>query len=202
MSLTPVGTSYLETNTTIAPDVQAPKTVCCWYFCTDIGVSPQSLINGVNPSLSVAYQLGIRDGLATLWSWGAVVLVSQAALANQWVFISYTYDGTQHRLMQNMGVAATSSNAPQSGSATAIQTLGNTWNEMLEGKLADARIYDRVLSDAELQTLMTLQGRDGIVYGLRYRIAGFAGIEELTGQTAVPTGIVPILAQDRFVVTR
>ena len=198
MSVSFTGSNYLQFASPNIPNVQAAKTITFWYFCASVATL-QSFVNGVNQSTSVGYQMGIRSNNLTLWSYGGTGLVSQAAIAGQWVFVSYTFDGTTHRLMQNMGTAVTSTSAPQSGIPAHCQIAGNFWNENLSGRMEDIRLYDRVLSDAELQTIYASNGLDKILEGLRLYLPAVTDfVDFMSGQTPTSVGAAPVVQQERI----
>lgn len=202
MSGTFTGSNYWQFASPSIPNVQAVKTIIFWYYCPSIATL-QSFINGVNQTSGVGYQIGIRSSSLTLWSYGGAALISQAAIAGQWVFVSYTFDGTTHRMMQNMGVPTTATVVPQSGIPAHCQVAGNFWDENLVGRMEDARIYDRVLSDAELQTIFVAAGLDFILEGLCFRMPIVQdNVDLATGQSPTLIGTPPTIVQERIGIRR
>ena len=90
-----------------------------------------------------------------------------------WFFVAMTYDGVDQKVYLDAGEDATqglTGNLPTSGLNTRIASV-NTGSPRREwdGLLDDVRIYDRTLSPAELLTMYTERGVDGIVNGLLHR---------------------------------
>ncbi len=87
-----------------------------------------------------------------------------------WYHIVFVYDGTIKGAYVN-GVADP---APLSlahganGNDTALSLGTSTWNatQGMGGRIEDVRIYNRVLSQQECETIFNSQGSDGIVNGL------------------------------------
>jgi len=103
-----------------------------------------------------------------------------------WTFWAITYDGVNVRVFFNAvqeGIGAQAGNIVNSAKATALAAVitGGTPSRELDGSLDDVRVYDRALSQAELTTMLTLLGRDGIVLGLLHR---WTMREKAPGQTA------------------
>lgn len=94
--------------------------------------------------------------------------------AGIWFFCAMTYDGTTKRVYVNAveenSNTANSGDVNNSAKPTRIATVqAGTGARELDGLADDIRIYDRALSPAELTTMFTLLGKDGIVFGLLHR---------------------------------
>lgn len=89
-------------------------------------------------------------------------------------FLAMTYDGTTKRVYiegVEAGSAAQTGNVVTNAEAVAMGALntGATIERQIEGLLEDVRLYDRGLSQAEIETMFALRGIDGIVHGLLHR---------------------------------
>lgn len=107
---------------------------------------------------------------------GGVVLLSSPGIsgAPAWRFLAGTYDGANKRFYLD-GVledtAAETGNVVSSAKATNIAGMlvaGNIESE-INARVGDVRLYDRALSAAEIETMWTLRGLDGLVHGLLHR---------------------------------
>jgi len=94
--------------------------------------------------------------------------------APAWRFLAGTYDGANKRYFQDgvlTNTTAETGNIVGSAKATriaAVDVAGSPEREV-NAFMADCRLYDRALSAAELETMYTLRGVDGIVHGLLHR---------------------------------
>ena len=79
-----------------------------------------------------------------------------ALAANTWTHVAGTYDGTTLRLYINgVQAASTAVSGPIASSTGPLRIGGNSlWGEFFQGLIDEVRIYDRALSQAEIQTDM------------------------------------------------
>lgn len=72
---------------------------------------------------------------------------------NTWSHLAATYDGTNLRLFVNGSPVATRPvSGPMASSANPLKIGGNSiWNEWFKGRIDEVRVYDRALSQAEVQ---------------------------------------------------
>ena len=154
------------------PLTQAAKSISFWINLANLTTpAVQSVINAIeNDGGNFGYQVGVRNnGIIMVWQYGGgVVIAAPAAIAiNTWVHFAYTFDGTTHRLYQNgVQVATATGVTMQTGAPVDIQIGNNFWNEALNGRIEDVRMYDRSLGANEVMTVYTLRGCDVIVLGL------------------------------------
>ena len=76
--------------------------------------------------------------------------------SNRWTHLAATYDGARHRLYVNgVQVGSRSQSGAVDGSANPLRIGGNTvWtNQHFEGLIDEVRIYDRALTQAELEAV-------------------------------------------------
>jgi len=183
---------YLHTTTTPAAllattDAQS----CCGWVRLSSTAGNQSIFGQYdgthNASVvpTTAIQIGVRTITATqrfaAWTWGAGILVDSGAFVlatNTWYHIGYTCTaisaGTQtHKIYINGALTTTATNATQIA-GTLAQVYVNGYPQAAGGvgeesssQIEDVRVYNRILSDAEVLTMYTTEGvRDGIVDGL------------------------------------
>jgi hypothetical protein len=139
------------------PAAEAPKTLSLWinYVIPPTGAAHILSLGG---SSGCGIQLGIREGRLGVTS-GATQLVGVTAPRSRWHHVVYTYDGTSHRLILD-GLISPSASAPVPRCAVSEAVAGSApgGGEAFLGSLDDLRIYDRVLTDAEIAVL--LQGEE------------------------------------------
>ncbi len=169
---------------TLAPAFSGAMSMACWIQ-----------INQRGPERTIMFGKG--DGLlASAMEWslgydgtgppevdfvldtgaGGVVLTSSPGPtgAPAWRFFVGTYDGANKRFYLDGVLAATGAqtgNVVGSAKATriaAVDVAGSPEREV-NAFMADCRLYDRALSAAEIETMFTTLGRDGIVHGLLHR---------------------------------
>jgi hypothetical protein len=76
--------------------------------------------------------------------------------ANAWVHLAATYDGANQRLFVNgQEVSNRAQSGPISTSAGLLRIGGNqVWGEYFQGRIDEVRVYNRALSQAEIQSDM------------------------------------------------
>jgi len=82
--------------------------------------------------------------------------------------ISLYYNGT----FDAISAALAWGDAPTSDTASLAFNIGSQHNggsEYANGDIEDARVYNRLLSEAEIQTIYAANGCDNITYGLQHR---------------------------------
>ena len=167
-----------STNVSNLPAGDAAQSISWWMKVAANPSSTQSIISLTNDPNGSAVQPGFRNNPSTgvmqvgVWEYGGTFLVSAAPpAATIWHHYVYTYDGT-HSLPGNPGVLGTyklyidgTLAASASASAVAPQKYVPTrldfgrWTnfgngaEYFQGSLDDIRIYNRAISQAEVQSL-------------------------------------------------
>lgn len=158
---------YQECSAILFPQAQSVKSICFWANFSEVS-SLQTVINFVNPTTAVGYQIGLSSGNLIVWGYGGSALIQAVAPPlNTWVFITYIYTGSQHQVYYNAVLSNSSNTASQSGQPSLCQLGGNQWSEnLINAELEDVRLYNRVLSVNEIYTIMTSNTMDNIKYGL------------------------------------
>lgn len=96
-----------------------------------------------------------------------------------WYHLAVTYDGSSTAndpilYLDGVAVSVTEIQAPSGAAGTQTSDMehfgGSVSSLHLQGRMADVRAYDRVLTPAEIKTIYQSRGGDGICYGLRYRL--------------------------------
>ena len=193
------------------PNVGSAVTFMGWFNSPAFGLgspiaSILGLYNGNNnagTTPTTAIQIGAgQSGTANaldVWTWGGTILVSTGGSpgvpVGTWFHAAYTctaaVSGTQtHTIYINGSVAGISTNALQvAGVPTQFYLNGfpqtaaveGTYQESSTSLIDDARLYNRILSAAEIETIYNSRGeRDGIVYGL---VGNYSFLEHPAGGT-------------------
>jgi hypothetical protein len=130
----------------------------------------------VTPIPTTGLQIGSRGvGQLTCWTYGGRILVQSAAgtmtpFDNQWVLITYTFDGTTNRVYRNSTLLASDAALPTPGTFTQIYINGfpptGSTSECSTHQVDSYSYYRRTLSQPEIETIFNAQGaRNGILFG-------------------------------------
>lgn len=198
----PVGTGY-----NIITSSTAPVTISCWMKApwsnaTESLVGLYDEKQRVATGTSTAIQIGCRAGnLLTVWTWGGTILVqsptAMTPYTNTWCMITYTYDGTTHRVYVNNTLTGTGTTAQIAGSFDRVYINGYTTGGAAETatfQLDTYTSYNRALSIDEITTMYHTTGnRHGIVYGCMVRYE----FDEI----AVGSNVVSVYNQTDYIVT-
>jgi hypothetical protein len=86
----------------------------------------------------------------------ATIYGTSAVPANSWTHLAATYDGAMVRLYVNgVQVSSHAQTGAISSSANPVQIGGDTiYGQYFQGRIDEVRIYNRALSQAEIQTDM------------------------------------------------
>jgi hypothetical protein len=168
------------TNSTFFSAAIAPQSISVWINALWDGATKTSSMVGMYASAGgTAIQIGSRiaAGQCDIWSWGGTILLSTTGVtipANTWVNITYTYDGTTHKIYYNGLINNTSTTAQLAGNFNQVYLNGystGATSETANFYVDTYDYYNRVLSADEIRTIYESEGnRHGIVYGalLRY----------------------------------
>ncbi len=142
-------------------DLSTRATLEAWVFPTALGASWRTAMLKEQPG-QLVYALYANNDIARpsghLFTTGDLFSNGTAALPlNAWSHLAMSWDGTTQRLYVNGNqVASRALAGTLPNSAGALRFGGNgVWPEWFAGRLDEIRIYDRALSQAELQTDMT-----------------------------------------------
>ena len=184
---------------------QQPQSISVWINAAWDGNTGVKSYVGMYGSANVAggagsaIQFGTRTtlGQCNIWTWGGGLLVSTTGVvitANDWVNLTYTYDGTTHRIYYN-GVFNNSSTTAQLAGNFDVVWLNGYRNggtaETGTFQLDTYDYYNRALSADEVLTIYNTRGNcHGIVNGsiLRYEF----------DENAVGTNIVSVVNQTDY----
>jgi hypothetical protein len=189
---------YVSFGATNIPGSTAAQTVSLWVnYSSTAGT--HNFITLTNPTALCGLQIGLRGGDLRAWKWGGVTLVTKTSPpASGWHNIIYTFDGSNHTLIVD-GVTAANSNTLQASCAVTDVQVGavETSKELFQGSVDDLRIYNRVITAAEIALIAAgadpTLGRkldagvdtspDGPTIDLTTNLAGYWKLDEGTGTT-------------------
>lgn len=158
---------------TINRSAQLPNTLMCWLnvqsWTTPAVISMVGVYTGVATSTS-AVQIGSRGSTLSVWTWGGGVLVDApvAPSTNEWIHVTYTYDGTNNRLYVNGVLLDTTTTAQLAGTLSTVYINGYPGGAASETgtyQVEDVSFFTRQLSAQEILTAYSSHGgRDGIAW--------------------------------------
>jgi hypothetical protein len=177
------------TNATVFQNALTACSVSVWINADWQGAAgTRSYVGMYNSAGGTAIQIGTKtsNGQIDVWTWGGSILVSSTGItvpSGTWVHVTYTFDGTSHRLYINgvLNNTTTQTNNPQlAGSFNMVSLNGYTSGGVSETGTFQVDTYDyynRMLSADEVQTIYSAAGnRHGIVYGCVVRYEFDEGI--------------------------
>jgi hypothetical protein len=168
-----VGTEFLASNVPYSITVWinanwAAGGIFSFVGMYDGGVSTPTPTTGLQIGTTAANQV-------ECWTYGGATIISGLAgsmtgYSNVWTMITYTYDGTSHRLYRNNVLLNTTTTSPVPGTFTQVYINGypptGTANETGVFSVDSYTYYNRTLSLDEIQTIYNGAGmRHGITYG-------------------------------------
>jgi hypothetical protein len=153
----------------------------------------------VTPTPTTGLQIGTSTGAGEVscWTYGGTILVQSATAAmtpynNTWILVTYTYDGTSHKIYRNNTLLNTTTTSVVAGTFTQIYINGypptGTTSETATYAVDAYAYYNRTLDIDEITTIYNSQGtRHGITYGLlaRYDFDELAQGTTVTGAADV-----------------
>lgn len=145
-------TNYVSLGTSNLPATNAAQSISLW---ANIGATTNGNLIALSNSSSAAVQIKVNGTSFGAYGWGGGTLVQTTTPSTgTWHHIAYTYDGAGNQTLYIDGIATTATATNQTGSVTTAY-LGTYApnNEMFNGSLDDVRIYNRVLTAAEVSAL-------------------------------------------------
>lgn len=162
-----------------------PFSITVWINAVWNGGARLSLVGMYDGTVTSGTTTGLQIGTAsgtgevTCWTYGGGTLVTSANGAmtpynNTWALITYTYDGTNHRVYRNDTLLATNAAAQIPGTFTQVFINGypptGSVSETATYQADSYAYYNRTLDINEITSIYNALGtRHGIVYGLLAR---------------------------------
>lgn len=188
MAIQMTGTTdrHLYSNSTNFIQSDVPYSITVWINAIWNGgtrLSYVGMYDGglVTPTPTTGLQIGTGAGNGELscWTYGGSVLVESADTVmtpfnNTWVLVTYTYDGTTHRVYRDTTLLGTSTTSPVTGTFTQVYINGyppaGSSSETGTYRVDAYAYYSRQLSIDEISSIYNARGtRHGIVDGLLAR---------------------------------
>ena len=175
---------HLRSSQAMSLSSLSPFSVTCWVNAVWNGGSVVSLVGIYGGSSDAplaapvtAMQIGTNAGNYDLrcWTWGGAALVATAngvmtGFNNVWVQITYTFDGTNHRLYRNGVLLASAVSTQPTGQLNQVYINGypgSGTGETVAFQIDQYALYRRALSADEILTMYYAGGfRHGIVNDL------------------------------------
>ena len=110
-----------------------------------------------NASTSNAYMFGLGQNVIAVQGWASNFNAPLTYLTNQWINAVCTYDGTNVSIYVNGSLIGSGTNTTWNTTGTEFYLGGRVslGNSFFDGKLDDIGIWNRVLSNTEIQQLYT-----------------------------------------------
>jgi hypothetical protein len=141
-------------------DLTNGMTVEAWVFPTALGTAWRTVLMKEKTG-GMVYSLYANDNtqraLTQLNMGGELNAWSTTQLPlNTWSHIAGTWDGTTLKMWVNGALAGTTTVAGTLTNSTGVLHIGGNaiWNEWFAGRIDEVRVYNRALSQAELQADM------------------------------------------------
>ena len=153
------------------------KTMTAWANCHNFSTSTEGTIFQIGPTQAPDQFFAIRVRPTTS-QWRAdfwdtfIQFDTNTTSLNVWWHFALTYDGTTARVYAN-GFLEGSQIITLNTSDTSGMYIG-IWDQVsaidfFDGEIADVRVYDRALSQEEIQSMYLARGNDKIVNNLQAR---------------------------------
>jgi hypothetical protein len=177
---------HLRSSQAMNLSAQTPFSVTTWINATWNPGTTSSLVGIYGPPTDTplggpvtAMQIGTQTGTYDIvcWTWGGGLLVAGPAAAMTgfngiWVFITYTFDGTTHRLYRNGVLLASSTNAQIPGYLNQVYINGypgSITSEVASFQTDQYALYRRTLSADEVLTIYNAGGARHGINMMNYR---------------------------------
>lgn len=162
-----------------------PFSVSVWINAVWNGGARLSYVGMYDGTITAGTTTGLQIGTSTgagevsCWTYGGTVMVTSATATmtpfnNTWVLITYTYDGTNHRVYRNETLLATATTAQIPGTFTQVYINGfpptGSAAETATFQVDSYSYYNRTLAPLEITSIYNATGnRNGVVFGLLSR---------------------------------
>jgi len=156
------------------------KTIMGWANCHNFSASTEGCPFKIGTTDAADEFFGLRV-TSTTSQWRAdfwdtwIQFTTNTTSENVWWHFAITYDGTTARVYANGEEEGTSVITLDTTDGFNLyiglwdQGTGGATIDFFDGEVQDVRVYDRQLSEAEIQSIYMAEGKDGIVNGLQCR---------------------------------
>lgn len=162
------GGSYVTIPVNINPGVMPQLTMGAWAWA-DFTTPVQAVISHDNGGFDRNLNMDYRGGCPGSACWsaftGSSALAGPEVTTGEWVFLAVRYDSAASSIVLDVDTTRVSTTgSPGSGWDTARIGSNPSYGEYFVGVIDNVFIYDRVLSDAEIDAIR-LGGADAILPG-------------------------------------
>ena len=142
---------YIQLDT---PFSYTNHTIAAWVYVNDTGNS--KFILDTRDSGTDGILLYMRYSEAPIYAVNGSSIIGTTTHANEWVFVTGTYDGTTQRLYINgsQNITATTSQTINTTTPATIGKQSYSDAEWFDGNLANVAIWNRALSSDEINSVM------------------------------------------------
>ena len=153
----------LTTTATNIPATNAAQTFSAWMHCTTIA-AVMDIVVTENGTQGNQFRL-TATGFPQVSQWGGgttVTATSNALTTTGWYMVTWTSTGAlagQALYVNGVLCTQTTTTAPQTGTPTGVAIGSYNAGEYFNGDIDDARIYNRVLTQADITQLYNYTGR-------------------------------------------
>jgi hypothetical protein len=163
----------------------APFSISVWINAVWNGGTRLSFVGMYDGTITAGTTTGLQIGTGagagevTCWTYGGATMVASANAVmtpfnNLWTLVTYTYDGTNHRVYNNNVLLATAVAAQIPGTFTQVYINGfpptGSASETATYQVDSYAYYNRTLSLEEVTSIYNARGtRHGITFGLLAR---------------------------------
>jgi hypothetical protein len=145
------------------PALNAPKTISLWArweaLATDTGKQVILALFNQTVTPKVGLHVGVLGRRLAVWNYANLEMVGlPQPPATMWHHVTYTFDGTDHKLYLDGVMTVAAGTAGTQAGAVLTGTFGNAVpgaSQPFKGSVDDVRIYDRALTPAEIDALHT-----------------------------------------------
>ena len=194
-SMTPQGESYLLTSDNGFPASGNPRSVSFWVYLKEAIQEIAIIFSYGTANESSRYSIGFGAGnILTVYGFANNAVFDYSFAAGQWYHVAVVFSSNQSKLYVNGNEASEWIAHPDTINTTlcdccigAISDEYTYWAD--ECNIASVKLFDRVLSAEEIQTLSqefipavtyeTSSGFDAFGYPLKYDTASEAGCEKI-----------------------
>jgi hypothetical protein len=147
---------HVDLTVSNLPRSEASQTVAVWFRNAAQAPRLRNLVALFSQSDSAGLHVGFDQAQVAAWRFGDLepVVVSAMSPESGWHHVTYSWDGTSHRLYLDGVLVDTSTVAVRPGPVRTAR-LG-TWQlpqEVFGGDIDEVRVYDRALSAVEIAAL-------------------------------------------------
>jgi hypothetical protein len=155
-------TGYVTLPAPGVPAVGGEKSLSLWFWQpAAMNSFRRVLLSAASPGASVGIHLGLQRGVPAVWAWSQAadqsLVTHSASSPGGWTHLAYTHRTGAHILYVG-GVRVASSTVNYGGNTAPTQLMLGAWSatdasERWTGLIDELRIYDRVLTAAEVSAL-------------------------------------------------